>query len=196
MNNRATEWVIRNDKERDCPDCIQKKRRTGASQWHCWAMVPYGYKPKLYYYSFGNGGGNITMQDYTKSILPIVEKRMKEVESSGETFIFQEDNDGGHGTRSSENIAIHKKIEMNLDFIEQWPANSPDLNPIENVWRILKSRVKLWKPTTKEALREAIDTEWAGITQDEIDNLIVGPKYNIQFRVAECLERNGYATRF
>jgi hypothetical protein len=86
-------------------------------------MVPYGYKSKLYYYSFGNGGGNITMQDYTKSILPIVEKRMKEIESSGETFIFQEDNDRGHGTRSSENIAIHKKIEMNLDFIEQWPAN-------------------------------------------------------------------------
>ena len=75
-------------------------------------------------------------------------------------MIFQEDNDGSHGTRSSENVAAWKKCVYDLDFIDNWPPNSPDLNPIENVWRILKSRVKLYKSMTYQQLRRAIEREW------------------------------------
>ena len=74
-------------------------------------------------------------------------------------MIFQEDNDGSHGTRSSENCAVYAKDEMELDYIDDWPANSPDLNPIENVWRILKSRVKLHHAMDHKQLRKAIEME-------------------------------------
>ncbi|KAF2188539.1 hypothetical protein K469DRAFT_565254, partial [Zopfia rhizophila CBS 207.26] len=33
------------------------------------------------------------------------------------------------------------------------PANSPDLNPIENVWRLLKGRIQRRFPTTEEEVR-------------------------------------------
>ncbi len=47
MNSRRTEWVIRTKQERHCPDCIQKKRKQGASQWHVWSMISWGYKGPL-----------------------------------------------------------------------------------------------------------------------------------------------------
>ena len=52
-----------------------------------------------------------------------------------------------------ENPALMAKIRINLDWVENWPPQSLDLNPIENVWRILKQRVKRRKPTTKEELK-------------------------------------------
>ncbi len=33
QNSRHTEWVIRNREERDCPDCVQKRRLTAGTQF-------------------------------------------------------------------------------------------------------------------------------------------------------------------
>ena len=42
----------------------------------------------------------------------------------------------------------------------EWPANSPDLNPIENVWRILKYRIGKRFPKTLDELRQYLIEEW------------------------------------
>ncbi len=125
-------------------------------------------------------------------------------------MIFQEDNDGSHGTRSSENVAAWKKCVYDLDFIDNWPPNSPDLNPIENVWRILKSRVKLHKSMTYQQLRRAIEREWWAITDEEINECILGRKRgpnkgkggkkgndcHIQTHIEQAIEREGLSTEF
>lgn len=80
-------------------------------------------------------------------------------------MIFQEDNDGSYGTTSEENCYKYYKDEMELEYIDDWPANSPDLNPIENVWRILKSRAKLHYSMNFKQLRITIEKEWARIEQ-------------------------------
>ena len=60
----------------------------------------------------------MTQERYANEILPIVKDRKKEVEQAERQFLFQEDNDGSHGTRSDENIARFRKVQMELKFIE------------------------------------------------------------------------------
>ena len=180
QNSRHTDWVIRNRHERYCGDCMQKRRKTAASQFSVWAMITVGWKSKLVFYQYTqevdkelkNGnvrqqdikfGGPMTQERYRNEILPIVRRRKELLDLRGEGMIFQEDNDGSHGTRSQENMCRYYKDEIDLDFIDDWPPNSPDLNPIENVWRILKSRVKLHHSMTHQELRKAIEDEWNAI---------------------------------
>ena len=55
----------------------------------------------------------------------------------------------------------------------EWPSRSSDLNPIEQVWSIVESRVqKQWHPLTEEELRSAWVTELNALDQATVDKLV------------------------
>jgi len=55
-----------------------------------------------------------------------------------------------------------------LDNKKDWPAQSPDLNIIENMWAGLKKRLSKYHPIQKENLWEVIEKEWYLIPNDYV----------------------------
>ena len=74
-----------------------------------------------------------------------------------------------------------------------WPGNSPDLNPIEHCWVLLKKKVAYRNPTSIPALCDAIKHVW--VTE-------IGPEYceklclSMPDRIAAVLRNSGKHTKF
>ena len=86
-------------------------------------------------------------------------------------FILMEDNAAGHGCWYTDTEREKEGIKkMN------WVPNSPDFNPIERVWYIIKSRILMRRGseriTTATRVKELLQEEWDRITIDEINDLI------------------------
>ena len=74
-----------------------------------------------------------------------------------------------------------------------WPANSPDLNPIEHVWDELGRWVyRDNAPHNINELRQRLVQEWNNIPQNTIRRCIS----NMRKRCNACLAANGGFTRY
>ena len=69
--------------------------------------------------------------------------------------IFQQDLAPCHFLRKTTKVFLKNKVQ-----ILEWPGNFPDLNLIENLWGIIKSRLRKMDCTTIRKLVEAIIEVW------------------------------------
>ena len=95
---------------------------------------------------------------------------------------------------------IHKSKAV-MDFLAangiptlQWPAQSPDLNPIENMWAVLKGRRARQKltPKTKKDLIDQMTELWSNIETDFRGNLSI----SIPKRLSEVIKNKGKQTSY
>jgi len=73
-----------------------------------------------------------------------------------------------------------------------WPANSPDMNPIENVWRLMKQRVTKRAPRNLAELRQCIEKEWAILDSSDVAKYIE----NMYERCQAVIDANGGHTKW
>ena len=102
----------------------------------------------------------------------------------GPDFILMDDNARAHRAR------IEQAAIVRLD----WPARSPDLNPIEHAWDMLQKAIssRQVQPATVRELRETLIEEWAQLPQHKLRRLIG----SMQRRCQAVINAHRHHTRY
>jgi DDE superfamily endonuclease len=84
------------------------------------------------------------------------------------SYFFQDDNAPCHRAK----VVVNFKMISGVQTID-WPAQSPDLNPIENLWSRISVEVAKKQPRTKKELIESVASIWEKeITQEHLAKLV------------------------
>ena len=133
--------------------------------------------------------GTIKSDDYIDILNEYVIASRDWYDMDPETFIFQQDNAGTHTAR-----IMREYFEGNNIIVLDWPANSPDLNPIVHLWSYLKRELGLYPeaPESMEELWERVQDVWTKIPIRYIQKLYE----SMPRRMEEVVHNRGGHTKY
>lgn len=102
-------------------------------------------------------------------------------------WVFQHDNDPKHASK-----LVKKCLQDNNVNVMVWPAQSPDLNPIENLWSALKKLLPKEKITNKKMLWEEVQKAWKKIPRELCQKLVLSMKA----RCDAVMQNKGQTTKY
>ena len=174
--------VYRRRNERYAQCCVLERNRFGGGSVMVWGAINHRFKSQLVIVN-----GNLNAQRYIDQILrPVV---IPLIQQRGRHMHFQQDNATPHSARLTQNF-----LQNNGVNVLAWPANSPDLNPIEHLWDELGRRVRQRQPPPRNVaqLTAALQAEWNAIPQPTIRNLCE----SMGRRLNTCIRANGGHNRY
>ncbi len=115
-------------------------------------------------------------------MLPSADQLFKDAD-----FIFQQDLAPAHTAKSTKSRLNDHGVGV-LD----WPANSPDLNPIENLWGIVKRKNRNKRPKNADELKVTVKETWASIPPQQCHKLIT----SMPRRIEAVITAKGAPTKY
>ncbi|GFW02458.1 transposable element Tcb2 transposase [Trichonephila clavipes] len=160
------------------PENIQEKVRYPTCNIMVWAGIMINGRTLLHVV----GNGTMTGQRYIDEVLLLHVRLFRG--AVGDKFVFMDDNATCHQTLAVKDCLDSEGIQRLV-----WPARSPDLNPIENVWDALGRQVagRNYPPTNKNTLIRALTEEWDKLPQQLLDNVV----QSMVRRVECCITLHG-----
>jgi transposase len=109
-------------------------------------------------------------------------------------FILQQDNDPRHTARKTMGYLKSIGITVESGRLLEWPAQSPDLNPIEHLWQELNKKLGRYptEPKGMNELWERMRHEWYSIDKECCRNLI----RSMPARIQEVIRAKGRHTSY
>lgn len=173
--------VIRSANTRFNEENILKTRKFKGGSVMVWGCISY------------NGVGKLVVVDETLNATRYTQLLSENLFESAEDmgisndFIFQQDNAPCHKAAHTKRFFTENQIN-----VLEWPAQSPDLNPIENLWAYMKRKLRKKKFSSKKKLIKKIKKIWSKIKISKLKKLVS----SMPRRVRECFEAKGQNTRY
>ena len=119
----------------------------------------------------------------TKNYGSVLERKMVQNMSKA---VFMQDGAPAHTSKKTQSWC--KENLANFWDKTQWPGNSPDLNPIENLWGYLQQELDKMEPAkTISDLKVQLESAWATLQPSFLQALVDG----MPERVKTCIKLDG-----
>ena len=121
--------------------------------------------------------GRMDAEQYCEILDEGMEESFEQLEMAQNQRYFQQDNDPKHTSKKADKWFSDNNITPLV-----WPAQSPDLNPIEHLWQQLKAKLQHYDTPPKgvHELWDRVAEEWVNIPPETCQRLIESMPRRIQ----------------
>lgn len=184
---RGSKWQARTASHPQCVNLYAGITVHGATKCHVVAGT--SEQRSKHHTVRGKVASNITASEYRevlkKTLLP-EGKRLFNGQDI-EFWVLQQDNDPCHKVAKPIIEWRGRQGAASVQLLENWPPNSPDLSPIENVWSIVQAEVNKCGYKTLPQWKKAVLDGVRGFAVEKLAKLYA----SVPKRMAQVIERDG-----